>query len=42
VGVSAADYLLVYLPFNQTAHDLVHPSGQIAINRQELAHSDAL
>jgi len=40
--VSAADRLLVYLPFQQTAHDLVHHSGQIAINRQELAHSDAL
>lgn len=40
--VSAADHLLVYLPFDQTAHDLVHPSGQIAINRQALALAEAL
>ncbi|MGD8959753.1 MAG: hypothetical protein PVI27_07905 [Desulfobacteraceae bacterium] len=42
VRVSTADPLLVYLPFNQTAHDLVHPSGRIAVNRQTLTHSDAL
>ncbi|MFZ2041144.1 MAG: hypothetical protein WAV08_10640, partial [Desulfobacterales bacterium] len=40
--VSAAGCLLVYLPFDQSAHELVHTSRQIAINRKALALADAL
>ncbi|MDZ7598534.1 MAG: hypothetical protein U5J82_09635 [Desulfobacterales bacterium] len=40
--VSAAGCLLVYLRFDQSAHELVHTSRQIAINRKALALADAL
>ncbi len=40
--VSAAGCLLVYLRFDQSAHEPVQTSRQIAINRNALALADAL
>lgn len=40
--VSAAGCLLVYLPSDQSAHELIQTSCQIAINRKALALAVAL
>jgi hypothetical protein len=40
--VSAASCLLVYLPFDETAHELVLKSHPLAINRNALALAEAL
>jgi hypothetical protein len=40
--VSAASCLLVYLPFDETAHELVLRSHPLAINRNALALADTL
>lgn len=42
LDIIATSYLLAYLPFDETAHELVQPTHHIAINRNTLALADNL
>lgn len=42
IEIKARRFLLIYLPFKQTHHELVHPQLNLAINKNTLVHAKNL